>query len=104
MKKPLLLLMTFLFLAFTFTQQEPKERTATIKKYDGYYLYWDSKPTDDYEVIGMLDASGGASGAYEARRRYFIRKTQKKYAHADAIYYDPDITGKFRAFAIKFKD
>lgn len=77
-------------------------QTATVKKIDGYYFYWECEPTTRYEVLGEVGTGLQMSNSYEARRKYFLKNLKKDYPKADGLYFDPEKMNRFDAYAIQF--
>lgn len=104
MKNSIIILISALlsFAAGSFFQSS--ERTATVEQTDGLFLFWECKPVDHYEVVGVIKDNGlTASNSYTHRKKIFIEKAKKYHQTADGIYYDPAVTGIYAAFVIKFK-
>jgi hypothetical protein len=96
-----IILLAIIFTAFAFGKITSDERTATVKKIEGLHIYFESYPSDEYRVIGTVSAN---TESYLGKRSRFAHRAAMKYPEADGIYYDPDVTGKFDAQVIKFKD
>ena len=80
------------------------ERAATVEKQDGLYIFWECKPVDPYEVIGIAKEPGVTmtKQTYTQRKRHFINDALE-YKDADGIVYNPDVSGHYKALIIKFK-
>lgn len=78
---------------------------AEVNRVEGYYIFTDSKPVQDYEYLGTI--KGGVtftSGQYEPVRNVLIRKAKKRYPKADGLILHLKDGGTDRADAIYFKD
>jgi hypothetical protein len=90
-------------LAFT-AIYEPSKATAEVDRIEGVYIFTNSLPVMEYEVVGKVKASiSFGSGQYTDVRSLLIKKCKKEYPEANGlIMYFVD-GGTDRAEAIKFK-
>lgn len=84
-----------------------RKNTAEVKKVLGLYVFTDSDPVLEYDVLGEIKISSALSisDSYGSRRDALIKKAKKEYPNADAILCYPETTGlsSVSADVIKFK-
>jgi len=93
------------FLAFKVANYEPKNSTAEVDQYQGFYIFVDSKPVKEYEYLGTLQygMSLMGSGQYQDVRDKLIKKAKKEYPKADGLIFTFKDGGTDRCDAISFK-
>ena len=76
---------------------------AVAKKYRGIYVFMESEPKNDYEIIGDINKLASWGGSYEERRNGLIKKAKKKYPDCDGIIiYSKSLTNGLGASVIKY--
>jgi hypothetical protein len=105
MKRPLLLVITVLsivaILAFKSTN-EIKRDYASVNQVSGLYVFLESKPLAEYEVLGTVKKTGLVwNGKAKEMQNILIRRAQDDYPKCDGIIFD-DISME-HATVIKFK-
>lgn len=99
MKKTILILT---LLAATMATQAQNTRPATVEQHSsGLFVFVDSKPTDQYEVIGENKIYIIWSGTAKAIQKKHIRKIKRKFPNANGIIWSTEETEI--ATVIKFK-
>jgi hypothetical protein len=78
-----------------------RSQTAEVNQLEGIYIFTDSKPIKEYEVLGSIKV-GFAMGSekYAACRDRLISKAKKEYPAAQAIIVQD---GLEKADVLKFK-
>jgi hypothetical protein len=75
---------------------------AKVNRESGLYIFLESQPLADYEVLGMVKKTGLVwNGKAKEMRKILIRRTLKDYGNAEGIIFD-DIDMD-HATVIKFK-
>lgn len=84
-----------------------RKSTAEVKKVLGLYIFTDSEPVMEYDILGEIKISSALSisDSYGSRRDALIKKAKREYPNADAILCYPETTGlsSVSADVIKFK-
>lgn len=104
MKKTILFAFAALSLGFAAGHFDEDARTATVTKTDGFYIFWECKPVDPYELVGYVKEGASVMGTASNRKAGFLKNAQKFYPDADGLIYDPDVLGFSKAQVIKFKE
>lgn len=89
---------------FKVLDYEVRKSTAEVERYQGYYIYTDSKPVQEYTYLGTVKVSTGWSGQYEPVRDGLIKKALKEYPKADGLILNLKDGGADKADVILFKD
>lgn len=77
--------------------------TAEVNQQQGIYIFTDSKPVQEYTVLGTIESSFSGSGQYTAVRDKLINKAKKAYPAADGILLHLQDGKKDRADVLQFK-
>ena len=110
MKKSLLPVLTILFFltstAFFIDNYVVKKNTAEVDQIEGFYIFSDCKPVNEYEYLGTVSSNTGGFGGtqYEQVRDRLIKKVKKEYPKADAIILTLQYGRADKADAIIFKE
>ena len=100
-----LIILASLFLLFKPNKDNCEKHYAAPYKIQGYYIYVDSEPSGEYEVIGEIKSLMGVSTHYESARDRLIKKAKKKYSKGDGIiFYFDNTFAADRASVIQFKE
>jgi hypothetical protein len=65
--------------------QTVTNRTATVEQVNGLYIYWHSRPLDDYTYIDTYQIKIAITGAPDELIQMMINKVKKKYPEANGI-------------------
>lgn len=84
--------------------EKDKTETSTLIPVDGLFVYTDSKPTQDYEILGVLDITFSLAVQYSDIRNKFIEKCLEDYPTADGLILTLNSGSTDTATVIKFKD
>ncbi len=76
------------------------DRLAYVKSTDGYDLYIDCLPEEDYNLMGSVMVKGGD---FDKTKRQIIKAVTLKYPHADGIIIRCNASGENFGTAIRFK-
>jgi hypothetical protein len=91
-----------IFLITTFSVSAQSKKTATINQYDGIDVYFDSRPTVEYEMLGEVKV--GVCKPYEGCRDKLVTTAKKSYSQVDAIIIMQIHCSKVaKAEAVKYK-
>ncbi|PCJ67295.1 MAG: hypothetical protein COA58_02965 [Bacteroidetes bacterium] len=95
-----------LVVLLSFSTVEQDKGLAKVNQYSSMYIYVDSKPIDDYDIVGVVKARVGITGvSYKDLRDKLLIKAKKMYPHADGIILRMGSSGSVSyGDAIKFKD
>lgn len=95
----------FILISFTFSSTyESKNSTAEVELVRGIYIFVDSKPVKEYEVLGTVKLAIVRSGPdYEAIRDHLLKKIKKKFPEANGAIFDFTVPGSNNCDAIKIK-
>lgn len=96
-----LLLLTLLFLFPLLSFQSNSTRTATVEPVSGLYIYWHSRPTDDYKYIDSYTIQVAWSGKPEELINTLINKVKKKWPEANGIIITDDGLAKCDVIQLK---
>ncbi len=90
--------------AFSIVNFNQTKSTAQVESIQELYIFTDSKPLSEYEVLGNVGTTFFvASTQYEKIRNNLIKQTKKKYPHAEGIILKLNHKGVDMCEAIKFK-
>lgn len=89
-------------LAFT-AIYEPSKATAEVDRIEGLYIFTNSLPVKEYEVLGTAKVTFAGSGQYTAVREKLIKKAKKEYPEGNGLIFFFVNGGTDRAEVIKFK-
>ena len=86
--------------------------TCIVNKVAGFYIFVDSEPIGEYEVIGEVDSEGSikdidvkkSGGQYQPVRDFLIKKARQVNYTADGLLISLVNGGTDKAVIIKFKD
>lgn len=86
-------------------KQTVKKNLAEVEQIEGYYIFVNSNPVNEFTYLGTVQAGGGfGSSQFTDVRDKLIKKTKKEYPKADGIIFH-FVTGKAdKAEAIMFKE
>lgn len=93
----------FLIFAFKLLAYEPNYSTAEVARMEGFYLFSDSKPVMPFDSLGMVDIGFVSGTQYETIRTNLIKRSRKKYPHADGLILKLNKKGLDKALVIKFR-
>lgn len=77
---------------------------AKVERIQGIYIFSDSRPVADYDVVGTMKIGLMGNPQYEKLRNEFIREMKWKYKEADGLILHLNNGGADTAEAIKLKD
>lgn len=101
MKTFLFLLVAGCIVATGFTVLSDKN-LARVKTYQGFYLFMQSEPVQEYEVLGTVKKTGIVmSDSPDAMLNTLVKRTAKDFPQTEGIIFD-DATME-HATCIKFK-
>jgi hypothetical protein len=99
---------TFLFLIVIFisinskAQTQSKKDIASVEQAQGMYVFLQSKPLAEYEVLGTVKKTGLVwTGSPKEMYRTLLRRAKKDYPNCDGIIFE-DIDME-HATCVKFK-
>lgn len=92
-----------LLVAFSLNKQEVKNNAAEVNRVNSVYVFTDSYPIKQYEVLGHVKVAATWDGSYESSRNQLIKKAKKEFPNAEAIIIYPNHNGTDKADVIKFK-
>ncbi len=92
----------FALTALSFSVYQTKMISAYVNQVDGIYIFIDSKPVQEYTVLGEVKSA--INDDYEGYRDDLINKAKKKFQGTTAIIIHPPHQNLPTAEAIKFKD
>jgi hypothetical protein len=103
MKKVTLLLCSMFFSLLSFSQQvQVKKDNATVEQAEGLYVFLQSRPVAEYDVVGTVKKTGLVwSGKPKEMYRILLKRAKKDYPNCDGIIFE-DIDMD-HATCIKFK-
>ncbi len=82
--------------------QTTNENSAIVNKIDGYYIFIESKPLKEYEVLGDIKSPGVVwNGRPAEMMNVMMKRLKKDYPKADAILFESHKLEQ--AKAIQFK-
>lgn len=81
-----LITMLAFFSLLAFSSVNDTNYLAKVNQFNGVYVYIDSKPVDDYKIVGVEKARVGITGvSYPDIRSKLIDKVKKTYPHAEGV-------------------
>lgn len=87
-----------------------QENVAVVSKIQGFYIFTDSQPIAEYEVVGEVSTEGHndaaitrSKGQYQPVRDYLIKAARKVNYTADGLILSLVSGGDDKALIIKFK-
>lgn len=87
-----------------------QENLAVVSKIQGFYIFTDSQPIAEYEVVGEVSTEGHndvaitkSKGQYQPVRDYLIKAARKVNYTADGLILSLVSGGDDKALIIKFK-
>jgi len=102
MKHLLTLLLTAATLTATAQDTKPAKATATVLRMSGLYVFIQSQPVAEYEVLGTIEKGGFVmTGKAKEMAEIMLRRANKQYPNADGIIFDD--LGMYKVTVIKFK-
>ncbi len=88
-----------------------QENIGIVSKIQGFYIFTDSQPIADYEVVGEVSTEGHndadiskSKGQYQPVRDFLIRSARKVNYTADGLILSLVNDGDDKAVIIKFKE
>ncbi|MES3016754.1 MAG: hypothetical protein V4721_03200 [Bacteroidota bacterium] len=104
-----LILIAFLILAASVSYGQ--QNVAVVSKIQGFYLFTDSHPIADFEVVGEVSTEGHndaaitkSKGQYQPVRDFLIKAARKVNYTADGLIFSLVSGGDDKALIIKFKE
>ena len=89
-------------LLFPFLNSDQDKSAGVVEQSEGKYVYIQSKPTSEYEVLGTVKKTGLVwSGKPKEMYRTILRRAQKDYPNCEAVIFE-DIDMD-HATCVKFK-
>lgn len=70
------------------TAYEPKNSTAEVDQFQGFYIFTDAKPVQEYKYLGTVKvgtAGGFKDPYYEAVKKRLAEDARKAYPEADGL-------------------
>lgn len=97
------LIITTCLIAMSLKQDTPvKKNLASVKQSQGIYIFMQSEPVAEYEVLGTVKKTGIVwSGKPEEMFNTILRRAQKDYPRCDGLIFDA--VDMEHATCIKFK-
>lgn len=99
--KNLLFFFAFAFCCSSFVLPGP-EQLGKVNREEGFYLFVDNRPVEDYEILGYVEKTTTWLGDYEEVKAALIRRAAKQYPEAEGLIFDFSIFGPNKAAAISF--
>lgn len=106
-----IMILASLFFIGILTTSFSQNNIATVKKINGFYVFTDSEPIGEYDVIGEVNTTGhtdpdltNSLGQYQAVRDYLIRAARQANYSADGLIMTLVNGGTDKAVIIKFKE
>jgi hypothetical protein len=95
----------FILISFTISSTyESKNSTAEVEQVSGIYIFVDSKPVKEYEVLGTVKIAVMRSGPeYIWVRDHLIKKIKKNFPEANGAIFDFNVPGSNNCDAIRIK-
>jgi hypothetical protein len=97
----LIILLSSFTLNFTLKEDSSLAR-ANVHR--GVYIFMDSEPKQEYEVLGNISKVLSLSGSLKEYRNGIIKKAQKKFSDAEGVILNEKAIGGLEATVIKFKE
>lgn len=88
MKRPTLILL-FLLLVFS-SFQSSTTRTANVEPVNGIYIYFHSRPAEQYDYLDTYTIQIAMTGKPEELINMMLNKVRKKYPEANGIIITSD--------------
>jgi hypothetical protein len=86
MKK--ILIFGVLLSVLAFSTVETGNNIAKVRQSSGMYIFVDSKPVNEYQIVGVVKARVGFNGVgYEDIKEKLVDKAKKMYPHAEGIIF-----------------
>ena len=89
--------------AFTNVAYKAEHGQAQVKFIEGFHVFTDSRPTQNYDSLGVVEIGFITSTQYEPIRNNLIKNARKEYPDADGIIIQFDKKGVDKCLVIKFK-
>ncbi len=94
------MLITGLF-AFTASEYQVRKNTAEVDQSEGLYIFHQSRPVQEYEVLGVMKPGVVTmNNKYETLRNSMVKRARKEYPKADAVIINDEGD---KADVVKFK-
>lgn len=77
---------------------------ARANVYRGVYVFMDSQPKKEYEILGNLSKILSWTGSLTEYRNGIVKKAQKKFSDAQGVILNEKAIGGLEATVIKFKE
>lgn len=78
---------------------------AEVEQIQGFYVFIDSKPVQEYEYLGTVKSSMNLiSSQYQSIRDALIKKARKEHPSGNGIIFHFSNGGTDKADVIKFKE
>ena len=100
MRTTLTALALILSLSLLFSFNTPTDRLANVDQVQGIYLFYHSKPVDDFEYMGTYKIGMTISGQPDELFNKMLKKVKNQYPDAQAIIIAEDMS---KCDVIKFK-
>jgi hypothetical protein len=105
------ILLAIIFWIGMFSNSKAQNYIGLVNKIQGFYIFTDSQPLSDYDVIGEVSSTGQedrdiieSGGQYQPVRDYLIRIARQSNYTADGLILSLVNGGTDRAVIIKFKE
>jgi hypothetical protein len=107
MKKNILFFLTGIIVAslfaFTSVAYKAEHGKAQVNYMEGFHVFTDSRPTEKYDSLGVVEIGFITGTQYESIRNNLIKNARKKYPDADGIIIQFDKKGVDKCLVIKFR-
>ena len=91
-----------IFFSLGFKSAPGENNVAKVNRVDGVYVFIESQPANDYDVLGTVKKTGFTlGGTIQEQYKVMTRRCRKDYPDADGIIFD-DISLE-HGTCIKFK-
>lgn len=78
---------------------------AEVNQVQGFYIFVDSKPVQEYEYLGTVKSGlTFSSGQYQSIRDILVKKARKEYPLGNGIIFHFHDGGTDKADIVKFKE
>lgn len=90
MKNKLMLLIVAVVFGILMAFGTDKPNLGSVNQVQGYYVYWQSKPVNEYQYLGSIQVYLVWSAKPSSMLRTMIRKAKRKFPQGDAIIFTAD--------------
>jgi hypothetical protein len=107
MKKNILFFLTVVVVtslfAFTNVAYKAEHGQAQVNYMEGFHIFTDSRLTENYDSLGVVEIGFITGTQYESIRNNLIKNARKEFPDADGIIIQFDKKGVDKCLVIKFR-